>query len=95
MTLQQLTYLLNQLRVHSGPVRDPLRGLRPRCGIAGPCAQRDHLEAGSRDLRRPVRRRARPVQSGGENRGRHGIPSVPDRQRHPVTMFMYRRWNYV
>lgn len=38
------------------------------------------LEAGPRDLRCPVRRRARPVQNGGENRGRHGIPSVPDRQ---------------
>ena len=58
----------------------PLRGLRPRRGIAGPCAQRDHLETGSGDLRRPVRRRARPVQSGGKNRRRHGIPSVPDRQ---------------
>ena len=44
----------------------PCVGFGPGAEIAGPRAQRDHLEAGSRDLRRPVRRRARPVQNGGE-----------------------------
>ena len=50
--------LLHQRRGHPGPLRHPLRGLRPRRGEPGPRPQRDNLEAGPRDLRRGLRRRA-------------------------------------
>ena len=74
--------LLHQRRGHPGPLRHPLRGLRPRRREPGPRPQRDHLEAGSGDLRRPVRRRARPVQGGEQDRRRQPVPGRQDRQRH-------------
>ena len=55
--------LLHQRRVHPGPLRHPLRGLRPRRRVPGPCPQRDHLEAGSGHLRRPLRRGAHELSS--------------------------------
>ena len=44
-------------RIHPGPLRHPLRRLRPRRRVPGPRPQRGHLQAGPRDLRRPLRRR--------------------------------------
>mgnify|MGYP003371866292 CR=1 FL=1 len=55
--------LLHQLRVHPGPVRHPLRGLRPRRRVPGPRSQRGHLQAGPPDLRRPLRRRSEPLRA--------------------------------
>ncbi len=75
--------LLHQRRFHPGPLRHPLRWLRPRCGIPGTCPQRDHLEAGPGRLRRSVRSCSRPVQARKQDHGR-GIPSGTDRQRHQV-----------
>ncbi len=69
--------LLHQRRCHPGPLRHPLRGLRPRRRVSGSRPQRDHLEAGPGLLRRPVRRRARPVQGGEQDRR---CVSVPRRQ---------------
>ena len=51
--------LLHQRRLHPGPLRHPLRRLRPRRRVSGPCAQRDHLEAGPRHLCRALCRCSR------------------------------------
>ena len=75
--------LLHQRRFHPGPLRHPLRWLRPRRRVSGTRAQRDHLEAGSGRLRRAVRSCSRPVQARKQDHGR-GIPSGTDRQRHQV-----------
>ncbi len=53
--------LLHQRRVHPGPLRHPLRRLRPRRRVSGSRSQRGDLQAGSRDLRCSVRRCSRPV----------------------------------
>ncbi len=78
--------LLHQRRVHPGPLRHPLRRLRPRSRVPGPRPQRDHLETGSGDLRRPVRRRSRPVQAREQGRLRHQLPPGAHRQRHQVSL---------
>ena len=78
--------LLHQRRIHSGPLRHPLRGLRPRRRVSGSRPQRGDLQAGSGDLRRPVRRRSRPVQAREQGWLRHQLPSGADRQRHQVSI---------
>ena len=80
--------LLHQRRIHSGPLRHPLRGLRPRRRVSGSRPQRDDLEAGSGDLRRAVRRRSRSVQAREQGWLRHQLPSGADRQRHQVSISM-------
>ena len=49
--------VLHERRLHPGPLRHPLRGLRPRRGEPGARPERDHLEAGSRRLRGALCRR--------------------------------------
>ena len=70
--------LLHQRRSHPGPLRHPLRGLRPRRREPGSRPQRDHLEDGSGHLRRPVRRRARQLQGGEQDRRRVPVPRRQD-----------------
>ena len=67
--------LLHQRRVHPGPLRHPLRGLRPRRGEPGPRPQRDYLEAGSGNLRRRVRR----LRGALQGEGRRGCVRLPGR----------------
>ena len=76
--------LLHQRRFHPGPLRHPLRRLRPRRRVSGPRPQRDHLEAGPRHLRRALRRRSGSLSPREQGRLRHQLPSGADGQRHQV-----------
>ena len=77
--------LLHQRRFHPGPLRHPVRRLRPRRRVSGSRAQRDHLEAGPRRLRCAVRRCSHALQAREQGRLRHLLPSGTHRQRHQVS----------
>ena len=53
----------------------PCVGFGPGAESQAHVPQRDHLEARSGPLRRPVRRRSRPVPRGEQDRGRDPVPA--------------------
>ena len=71
--------LLHERCGDPGPVRHPLRGLRPRSGEPGARAQRDYLEAGSGDLRGALRSGDQSLPGRGADRGSNAVPGGEDR----------------